>query len=274
MLRKVIIILLAAIGILFAAASVGRILTVYSISSDVKKLFASSGDIKKTFSYEQLKGLPEPVQRYFKYSLKEGQPYISTVRLTHGGTFKTGLDKDWITIKGEQFYTVQEPGFLWKGTTSMFIARDRYISGKGGLTIYLLGIIKIIHGEGPEYNQGELLRWLGECIWFPTAFLPSENLSWSPIDTNRARVSFKYNGLDIFYIVTFNKIGQITRLETKRYMNSEKLETWAGVCGEYKEFNSVNIPSYIEGMWILSGKEFSYARFTIKNIEYNKKSQN
>ncbi len=72
--------------------------------------------------------MPEPVQRYFNYALKEGQPYISYARITHDGQFKTGLDKGWINIKGEQYATTEKPGFIWKGTTTMFIARDMYIS--------------------------------------------------------------------------------------------------------------------------------------------------
>ena len=103
----------------------GRINLSIQFNKEVKKLFSQSKNISHTtFQYKQLIGLPEPVQRYFKHLLKEGQPYISSARITHDGQFKTGLDKDWININGEQYATTEKPGFIWKGTTSMFIARD------------------------------------------------------------------------------------------------------------------------------------------------------
>ena len=87
-------------------------------------------------SYKAIADLPEPVQRYFKHVLKDGQPYSSYVRLTYDGLFKMSLNKDWIKIKGEQYFTTENPGFIWKGTTSMFVARDMYIADNGRLIAF------------------------------------------------------------------------------------------------------------------------------------------
>ena len=44
------------------------------VENEVKTLFADSNDVfGKTFTYDQLGHLPEPVLRYFKYSLQEGR---------------------------------------------------------------------------------------------------------------------------------------------------------------------------------------------------------
>lgn len=222
----------------------------------------------KTFSYDQLKGLPEPVQRYFRSVLKEGQKYIKRVKMEHSGCFKTGKGSGWTDITGEQYYTIDTPGFMWRGKTSMFHAWDCYIDNKGSLTVYLLSFIRIMRGEGPAFDQGELLRWLGEGVWYPTMLLPSERVSWSAIDSSRARVSFRFNGLDIWYDVTFNDKGEITYMETMRYMDGDKLEKWAGVCSNYREVNGVKIPMHIEGMWRLKEGDLTYAKFDIEKIEY------
>ena len=71
---------------------------------------------------------------------------------------------------------MEKPGFIWKGTTSMFVARDMYISGKGRLVVSLLSLYKIMDAKGENYNQGELLRWLGESVLYPTNLLPDERL--------------------------------------------------------------------------------------------------
>jgi hypothetical protein len=87
--------------------------------NQVKELFSQSEKIfEKIFNQQQLHDLPDPVQRYFRYALKNGQPYISFARIKHDGKFKAGLEKDWMDIKGEQYATTEKPGFIWKGTTS------------------------------------------------------------------------------------------------------------------------------------------------------------
>jgi hypothetical protein len=210
-----------------------------------------------------------PVQRYFKYVLKEGQSYISYVSLLHDGQFKTGLDKGWTDIKGEQYFTTERPGFIWKGSTSLFTARDMYIADKGRLIVSLLSLYNVVDGQGDSFNQGELLRWLAENVWFPTNLLPSDKLKWIAIDENTAKLTFSYKGMSLFYIVTFNSSGGIIRMETKRYMEKDKLETWIGKLGGYKETNGIVVPTSIEAIWSLEKGEFSYAKFNVTKIVYD-----
>lgn len=267
---KLMIITLSIIGFLLVVFIIGKINLNIKFSRQVKTLFANSQSISnQNFEYNQLDSLPEPVQRYFKHVLKNGQPYISYVRATHDGQFKTGFDKDWINIKGEQYATTEKPGFIWKGTTSIFTARDMYIKDKGRLVVSLLGLYSIVDGKGENYNQGELLRWLGESVLYPTNLLPSERLKWFPIDSQKAKLTFNYKGLSLFFIITFNEIGEITQMETKRYIDEINLESWIIKFANYKEMNGVVIPTSFEVLWRLSKGDFSYCKFNLKNLEYD-----
>ena len=123
------IIILSIFGLIILTLIIGRINLSVQFSKEVKELFTQSENISgKIFQQNQIAELPEPVKRYFNHVLKDGQPYINFARIKHDGQFKTGFDKDWINIKGEQYATTEIPGFIWKGTTSMFIARDMYIA--------------------------------------------------------------------------------------------------------------------------------------------------
>ena len=208
--KKIMLYLLIIIVIIGLIFLIGKINLANRFNKEVTQLFAESKNISaKQFTFKQLEGLPEPVERYFRHVLKDGQPYISYVRLTHNGQFKTDLKKDWVNITGEQYFTTEKPGFIWKGTTSMFVARDMYIANEGRLIATILSTINVadIHGK-PQYNESELLRWLAESIWFPTNLLPSERLKWSAIDSTSAKLTFKYKDLSLFYIITFNDIKQ------------------------------------------------------------------
>ncbi|MEO6849026.1 MAG: DUF6544 family protein [Mucilaginibacter sp.] len=264
--------LLIFIALIVITLIAGKINLSIKFNGQVKQLFAESKSIaSKKFSYQQLAGLPSPVQRYFKHVLKDGQPYISYIRLKHDGQFKTDLKKDWVNIKGEQYFTTEKPGFIWKGTTSMFVARDMYLANEGRLIATILSTINVvdIHGK-QQYNESELLRWLCESVWFPTNLLPSKNLQWTAIDTSSARLTFNYNGLSLFYIITFNEKGEIVQMETKRYMDETRLETWIIKPDHYEEKNGVIIPTKAEVFWRLKEGDFSYAKFRVQKIEYNK----
>jgi hypothetical protein len=268
--KKRIRIALAAAGIILMVFIIGKITLSIQFKNEVEELFSQSKIISdKTFSYKQLVGLPEPVRRYFKHVLKEGQPYISYARIKHTGQFKTAPNNEWADIEGESYFTAQKPGFIWKGTTTLLTARDRFISDKGRLTVSLLSLYPIVDGKGEKFNQGELLRWLGESVWFPTNLLPNERLSWTPIDKMTAKLTFNYNGNSIFYIVTFNNRGEMTQVATKRYMGEENLETWIGKFTDYQKRNGILVPCTIEAIWRLKTGDFSYAKFNVNELDYN-----
>ena len=270
-LKQHLIYLLSVFGLLIAALTAGKINLSVKFRKAVSDLFAQSKNISgQKYSSRQLDGLPEPVQRYFRHILKEGQPNISYARIKHDGQFKAGFNKDWMRIKGEQYATTEKPGFIWKGTTNLFVARDMYISDKGRLIVSLLSTYNVVDAKGPKYDEGELLRWLGESVLYPTNFLPGERLQWFPIDFHTAKLTFNYNGLSLAFNVTFNVPGEITEMETKRYMDENNLETWIIKPTNYREMDNVLIPTSFEVLWRLASGDFSYAKFNITKVEYDK----
>ena len=235
---------------------------------EVQELFAASEDVSdQIYSLEQIKDLPAPVQSYFNYSLKENQPYISYVRFKHSGQFRpTGK---WTSIRGKEYFTTQNPGFLWYGKVPFVSAKDSYVNGKGNLQIKLFSFIKIVNAKGKEYDQGELLRWLSEGLCAPTILLPSKQLRWEAIDDQSAKVIFTNNNLTVEGIFFINEQGQITMFKAKRYRDTT-LEDWTGYCKDYRIVDNVKIPFYMVVEWNLESGNHCYAKFSIDEIEFNK----
>jgi Family of unknown function (DUF6920) len=50
-------------------------------------------------------------------------------------------------------------------------ATDQFSDGHGSIHIKLLSLITVANACGPEMDQGSVLRYLAEMIWFPTAWL-------------------------------------------------------------------------------------------------------
>jgi hypothetical protein len=62
---------------------------------------------------DMLENLPEPVQRYMAYTGVVGNPWIDTVRLKQVGRFRQGLDRPWMSVTAEEFYTTNPPTLIW-----------------------------------------------------------------------------------------------------------------------------------------------------------------
>lgn len=246
---------------------------------EVEELLANSGDISdRRFYFGQLDGLPEPVQRYFKYCLSYRQSYISYVRMKHGGLFKQAEDQEWMEIRGEEYFTTQNPAFIWYGEVKPFplvwiAARDLYSKGKASMLINLISLIPLANAKGKEMDQSGLMRLLAEAPCFPTSLLPDDHLVWENVDSDSAKATIQDHGLRGSAIFHFNKKGEITHMVTEdrfRSVNNEyRKERWTTYYRRYREVDNVKIPIELEAVWNLDSGNFSYARFIITDIEFN-----
>ncbi len=225
---------------------------------------------------EHLAGLPAPVQRYLRYAQVIGKEPIRSVRLKQKGSFRTSADGKWLPLIAEQYFTVNPPAFLWYGAIQAFplvtlTGRDVFFEGRGSLKIKLLSLVTVAEESGPETDQGELIRYLSETMWFPTAWL-SECLRWEAIDDTTARASLSHGGTSVSVDVHFDAEGQISHIAAQRYWEEDgnyELKAWWGVGSNYEERNGFVIPTQAEAIWKLPEGDFSYFRGEVTEIEYD-----
>ena len=65
---------------------------------------------------------------------------------------------------------------------------DRYVDGRGSIEMRLLGLMPVANARGERLDQGALLRYLNETMWFPAAVL-SPYIAWEGIDATSARAT-------------------------------------------------------------------------------------
>ncbi|WP_461052891.1 DUF6544 family protein [Spirosoma arcticum] len=270
MKTKTNLLIVSALAVPVVTWLIGRWVVARQSRRDVANLFAlaDTGPVN-TYDPAQLADLPIPVQRYFRHVLKPGQPYLRSVRLRHDGQFKTDLKKDWIAITGEEYFLADTLNYIWIGTTAWFTARDEYVAGRGSLTVRLLGTLPIVHGSGPTYDQGELLRWLAESAWFPTNLLPGGWVIWSSIDDHSATATLTDNGQTVSCLMSFNEQDELVRCQAQRYRDETHIATWVGHFSDYRDWHGLRIPTHAEVAWVIAGEEKPYARFILRDIEYD-----
>jgi len=277
---KVGLVVLVIIIVLAVSFTISYIAFERKVDNEVEKLFKKSKEISpEVISEADIEGLPEPVQRYLRYAQVIGKEKIQTVRLKQKGFFRQKEDQGWMPLNAEQYYTTDPPAFIWNGNLRLLQlplikGRDKFCEGKGNMFIKLLPFIKIADASGYEIDQGTLVRYLNEIMWFPTAYL-NDYIEWEPIDSSSAKATISVEGLTASAILYFNEKGEMTNFVAERYMTVDdkfSLETWSTPIEKYREVHGIRIPTKGEGVWKLSSGDFSYIRLEIIDIEYNNPS--
>ncbi|TAG13003.1 MAG: hypothetical protein EAZ40_15125 [Rhodobacterales bacterium] len=228
----------------------------------VADLAAARRPVAGRHDLASLAGLPPPVQRFFRAALTPGQPLVAGVTLSHAGTFNMGEGADnWKPFTSSQWVEVARPGFVWDGTIRMapglpVRVHDAYVAGEGILIPALFGLVKLTEMRGtPDIAEGELLRWLAEAAWYPTALLPGQGVEWSPIDDQSALVTVTDGGVSARLTVRFGPDGLIASVRADargRMVGGTSLPTpWEGRWSDYRRQDGMMVPMTGEVAWIL-----------------------
>lgn len=275
---KIVLIILGVIVVLIALSiTIGNIIFERNVNSEASELLTKAGEKEPNIVTEDdIKDLPEPVQKYLRYTGVIGKEKIETVRLKQKGSFRQG-DRPWMSFEAVQYYTTNPPAFIWIADMKAFPllsvkGRDMYYEGKGNMLIKIPPFITIADARSGEIDQGTLVRYLNEIMWFPSAYL-NDYIEWEPIDSTSAKATIIYRGVTASATLYFDSEGKMTNFEAQRYYtegNKSSLETWTTPIKEYKEINGMRLPVRGEGVWKLDSGDFPYIRVEITEIEYNK----
>jgi hypothetical protein len=223
---------------------------------------------------DQVLALPAPVQRYLAYAQVIGKDPVCTVRLSQKGFMRQQPGQKWIPLVAEQYFSTTPHAFLWHGTMRLFpffwmTGTDRFSGRHGTMRIKLLSVIPMPLASGPKMDQGELQRYLGEIIWFPTAWF-SDAIDWQIIDDHSAQATLHEPGITGSVVLHMNEQGQLTLVTAQRYMGKEGLLTpWSIQLGKYREAGGMLVPTTFEVTWHLASGDFTWFRGQITEIEYN-----
>ncbi|RYF66556.1 MAG: hypothetical protein EOO39_22810 [Cytophagaceae bacterium] len=227
--------------------------------------------------HEMLTALPLPVQQWLLASGIVGKERVHTVRLRQRGLMRTSPQGKWMPTSARQYFGVDEPGFVWQADVRMMsflplAGRDKYANGKGNMLIKAMALVPIVDASDPATDQGTLLRYLAELCWFPAAAL-SPYISWQPIDNSHAGAIMTYKGVSAKAIFTFDQQHRISDITARRFMGggtASTLQNWHIPMRAWRQINGVIIPTQGDVIWQLATGDFTYYRWTITDLDYNK----
>lgn len=273
---------IAIIGVLIIVSfGIAAIYGSYRWQSNTDRLRAELTNGRRTikpqiYDQKEIEGLPEPVQRFFRTVIKDGQAIITKVELSQEGQFNFNERSDkWNPFTATQFFVTKQLGFDWDAKIQMApglnaFVHDTYLLGAGNLHASLLGLFTLANmHDTPELNQGELLRFLAEGAWYPTALLPSQGVCWEAIDDTSARGTLTDGDTTASLVFGFNPEGTIATISAAaRYRDKLTAMPWGGRFSEYTVCEGMLVPLVGEVGWVHPEGLRLYFKGTITEITY------
>lgn len=247
------------------------------VDRDVKDLLDRAAPSREgVITEEILENLPRPVRRYLTHAGVIGTPLVHSVHLRQRGSMLANRHGSWMPFEAEQWYTTDPPGFVWAaragvGPIPLIRGRDMYVDGRGHMIIKAGSIFTIVDASGDEMNQGALMRYLSEMIWFPGAFL-GHNVSFEGIDDSSARVTLSDRGTSVSGTMHFDDDGQLTEFVAERYRlvkGGYELATWSTPVTGYGELAGLRLPVRGKARWKLPEGDLEYIDVEITELDYN-----
>jgi hypothetical protein len=218
------------------------------------------------------------VKKWLHRSNVMGRQLIHTAFLRQKGEMRTSRDGNWMAVEAEQHFTVDRPGFIWvaRVEAAPFVhlaGRDRYVGGKGHMLIKLLSLYTVADARGDQIDQGSLVRFLSEIIWFPSAALKGY-IRWEAAGPRSARAFMRFGGIEGTGLFSFTEDGDMASFEAMRYYDRDggaTLEKWLirVLPDGYREFDGIRVPAKATVTWRLQDGDFTWFRLEVTELRFN-----
>jgi len=217
-----------------------------------------------SFSDAEVAGLPDPVRRYLGASIALGAPLAAAARFRMSGSIKLG--RRWVRFRAQQIEAPHQ-GFVWAARAGGFIVgSDRYADGQGAMNWKLLGLIPVMHANGPDVSRSAAGRVGAEAVWVPTALLPRFGVAWNATDPHHITANYRLDDAEIELHYTLEDDARVRSVVFDRWGDPDGSGTWEHhpfgfEVSRYSTFDGVTIPSAGRAGWFYGTDRWSEGEF-------------
>ncbi len=228
----------------------------------------------------ELATLPPVVRRYLSQVLNPNQPLVRRLYLEQTGTFNRSSTPPevWEPFTAKQLVVTKRTGFVWDASIIMspgipVRVVDAYVAGVGTLQPSVIGLFDLggMQGTG-EIARGELIRYVAEAVWYPTALLPSQGMQWKAVDANTAQATFTDGPITVSLLFSFNASGLVERIsstERSALIDGSMVPMpWEVRVSHYQAHSGMLVPQQAEVAWLAPAGRLPYWRGKIEKLDY------
>ena len=223
----------------------------------IKSKISNAAEITDVFTEEDIKKLPSPVQKYFKYTRLLEKPKMTYMKATFKKVdFKISENKI-IKIDYTQFNFVEKPERFAYIDSSLygipFEGIDSYQNGVGSMKGTIAKMLTIFNQRGESMDKACLVTILSESLIIPNVAL-QDYIQWEELDETHAKATITYYGISASGIFTFDRNGAMVSFDTKDRPATDmkgftREAEWSAVIRDYQTVNGIKQPRVMQAIW-------------------------
>ena len=222
--------------------------------------------------------LPEPVQRWLRYSGAVGRPRVRRFRVHFHGRIRGGPDAAWMAFTGEQVngYGPSTRLFLMDATMKGLPvqAYHRFVGRSARMDVTAVGLARVAAASGPVLDRSETVTLLNDmCVFAPEALLDAD-VRWTPVDARRADVAYTREGITVRARLVVDDAGALVDfVSDDRAMSSPDGRSatplrWSTPLHDHHDVGGRRLMRRGAGVWHAPAGPFTYLELVLDSIAY------
>jgi hypothetical protein len=208
----------------------------------------------RRFDKSAIVTLPEPAQRYFRFTIPEGAPLIRAVEIEMKGELGLGTKEnpDYRLMRARQVLAPPH-GLVWSLRAGALSGSDGATPDKSWTRFWLYEVIPVVRVSGTDHHRSAFGRVIAEgAFWSPASLLPSETVRWEGVDKHTARAVVSHGGYVQNVDITVNEQGQPVRVVIQRWSNANadkryREQPFGGDLADFRDVDGYKLPFRVEG---------------------------
>jgi hypothetical protein len=228
-------------------------------------------------STEELAGLPPAVDRYLRFfGVAPSQAKHWSLRVRWTGRFRMAPSGSWMPIEAVQYDLRSPVTRVFHMRARMMgvvpvLARDTYVEGRGSLLAKVYDLVPVARGSGSEFDQGELVTWLNDCVMFAPSMLLGPTTQWCHVDTRSFEIVFSDRAQTVRAKVGIDERGAPIHFETTDRFLADPDDPkhplirgrWSTPIETWQRIGARTFPERARATWHLPSGNFTYAEFVL-----------
>jgi hypothetical protein len=130
----------------------------------------------------------------------------------------------------------------------------------------ILGLVRVVHAEGPDTSRSTAGRVGAEAVWVPTTLLPRFSVTWSATDPHHIAATYLLDETELKLRYVLADDGRVRSVTLERWADPDNTGTYGyhpfgfEVTG-HTSFDGVTIPSAGRGGWFFGTDRWADGEF-------------
>ena len=223
--------------------------------------------------------LPAPVQRFIRRSGAVGKPKPQNTCVEFDSQMWRKPDARPMAAPVLQYNFFGRPARIFLMKAHMFAVPVRalhiYSQEQATFTVRVASMANMVDHSGPEISAAETVTLLNDMCFFAPGALVDDRLEWEAVDDRTCTVAFTNGAHRVGAELHFNEGDELIDFVSDHRPASQNDGTlrplrWSTPFRDYREIDGLRIPTSGDAVYEYPEGDFTYGRFHLASIEYDR----